>query len=53
MQFHIWNMQAQQVKMKLSYKKTQSMNIAITARHFTASNQLKTLIHEKIKKIYK
>ena len=27
------------------------MNIEITARHFTASNYLKNLIHEKIKKI--
>ena len=27
------------------------MNIEITARHFTASSQLKDLIHEKIKKI--
>ena len=27
------------------------MNIEITARHFTASHQLKDLIHEKIKKI--
>ena len=27
------------------------MNIEITARHFTASSQLKELIHEKIKKI--
>ena len=29
------------------------MNIEITARHFTASHQLKDLIHEKIKKIAK
>ena len=29
------------------------MNIEITARHFTASGQLKKLIHEKIKKIKK
>ena len=29
------------------------MNIEITARHFTASSQLKELIHEKIKKIKK
>ena len=29
------------------------MNIDITARHFTASNSLKELIHEKIKKIMK
>ena len=29
------------------------MNIEITARHFTASDQLKKLIHEKIKKIEK
>ena len=29
------------------------MNIEITARHFTASPQLKELIHEKIKKIEK
>ena len=27
------------------------MNIEITARHFTASSQLKDLIHEKIQKI--
>ena len=29
------------------------MNIDITARHFTASQQLKELIHEKIKKVEK
>ena len=29
------------------------MNIEITARHFTASNYLKNLIHEKIKKVKK
>ena len=29
------------------------MNIEITARHFTASNELKELIDEKIKKIEK
>ena len=29
------------------------MNIEITARHFTASDHLKELIHEKIKKIDK
>ena len=29
------------------------MNIEITARHFTASHQLKDLIHEKIKKVEK
>ena len=29
------------------------MNIEITARHFTASHQLKELIHEKIKKVEK
>ena len=29
------------------------MNIDITARHFTASSQLKEFIHEKIKKIEK
>ena len=29
------------------------MNIEITARHFTASNSLKDLIHEKINKIKK
>ena len=29
------------------------MHIEITARHFTASHQLKELIHEKIKKIEK
>ena len=29
------------------------MNIEITARHFTASGQLKDLIHEKIKKVEK
>ena len=29
------------------------MNIEITARHFTASHQLKELIYEKIKKIKK
>ena len=29
------------------------MNIEITARHFTASDHLKELIHEKIKKIEK
>ena len=29
------------------------MNIDITARHFTASNSLKELIHEKIKKVEK
>ena len=29
------------------------MNIEITARHFTASYQLKELIHEKIKKVGK
>ena len=29
------------------------MNIEITARHFTASYQLKELIHEKIKKVEK
>ena len=27
------------------------MNIDITARHFTASEQLKELVHEKIKKV--
>ena len=27
------------------------MDIEITARHFTASSQLKELIHEKIKKV--
>ena len=29
------------------------MNIDITARHFTASEQLKELVHEKIKKVEK
>ena len=29
------------------------MNVEITARHFTASGQLKDLIHEKIKKVEK
>ena len=29
------------------------MNINITARHFTASEQLKELVHEKIKKVEK
>ena len=29
------------------------MNIEITARHFTASNQLKELIHEKMNKVKK
>ena len=29
------------------------MNIEITARHFTASHQLKELIHEKINKVKK
>ena len=29
------------------------MNIEITARHFTASDYLKDLVHEKIKKIKK
>ena len=29
------------------------MNVDITARHFTASHQLKELIHEKIKKVEK
>ena len=29
------------------------MNINITARHFTASEQLKELVHEKIRKVEK
>ena len=29
------------------------MNIEITARHFTASDDLKELVHEKIKKVEK
>ena len=29
------------------------MNIDITSRHFTASNYLKNIIHEKVKKIEK
>ena len=29
------------------------MNIEITARHFTASDHLKQLVHEKIKKVEK
>ena len=29
------------------------MNIEITARHFTASDDLKELVHEKIKKVVK
>ena len=29
------------------------MNIEITSRHFTASNDLKNLVYEKVKKIEK
>ena len=54
MRFPTWNLLVPLTKVKYPYKKgTENMKVEITARHFSPSDHLKELVHEKIKKIEK